>query len=234
LYPEPACQRRTLARGARSRLRAAQRGFSLIELIVVVIIVSVLAALAIPSITARVRDRRTQQAAQEVMTLYRNARMRAMGRGSAVLVRYDNSGTPEGQFQMREAVRGATTDPNCSQLPVNTCLLPSWADGNPDNRVLSSFEPAIRAEYAGVNIVMNGPPPTNATPQNQVDICFTPMGRAFVRFNNAPGTPFEPLTGVPVADVWRQGTDGSPVGLTRHVMILPNGHARFGASEAPP
>lgn len=232
LYPEPSPKRPALP-GARPRpARAAERGFSLIELIVVVIIVSILAALAIPSITARVRDRRTQQAAQEVMSLYRNARMRAMGRGSAVLVRYDNTSTPEGIFQMREAVRGNTTNPDCSQLPVNSCLLPSWADANPDNRVLSVFQPASRAEYAGVNVVMNAPPPLNA-PQNQVDVCFTPMGRAFVRYANAPGTPFQPLTGVPVADVWRKGTDGSAVGLTRHVLLLPNGHTRLGASEAP-
>jgi hypothetical protein len=42
----------------------------------------------------------------------------------------------------------------------------------------------------------------------------------------------QPLTGIPIADVWRKGSDGSPIGLTRHVMILPNGHARLGSAEA--
>ncbi|HEY6556981.1 MAG TPA: prepilin-type N-terminal cleavage/methylation domain-containing protein, partial [Polyangiaceae bacterium] len=49
-------------------LRAA-RGFTLIELMVVVIIIAVLAVIAIPQITFRMRDRRTQAAAQEVSTL---------------------------------------------------------------------------------------------------------------------------------------------------------------------
>jgi type II secretion system protein H len=203
------------------RYRASERGFSLIELMVVVIIISVLAALAIPSITTRMRDRRTQQAAQEVMNLYRNARMRAMGRGSAVLVRYDANLTPTGALAMREAVRGGApgADPNCSQMPVASCQLTSWQAA--DSREIRVFDPSVRGEYAGVQIVM---------PEPQIDICFTPMGRAFVR--NGQIGPMQQLVGVPIASVWRKGADDKPVGLTRRVMILPNGHARLGAAQS--
>ena len=213
------------------RSRAGQRGFSLIELIVVVIIIAVLAALAIPSITSRMRDRRTQQAAHEVMNLYRTARMRAMGRGSAVLVRYDAGSIPEGEIRVLEAIRGTGgADPNCDRLPVNGCQLTTWTDGT-DAAQIELFNPSVRGEYSGVQTVVTGPPPTDNNAKSQMDVCFTPMGRAFVRY--AQAGPFQPLTGVPVADVWRKGTDNNPIGLTRQVMILPNGHARMGVSGAP-
>ncbi|HMR09923.1 MAG TPA: prepilin-type N-terminal cleavage/methylation domain-containing protein, partial [Polyangiaceae bacterium] len=96
-------------------LLAQQRGFTLLELVVVVIIIAVLAVLAIPSVLNTLRDRRVQNAALEVGALYRNARMRAMARGGAVLVRFDGTATPQGRVQLREALRGQAGGggPNC-------------------------------------------------------------------------------------------------------------------------
>src|SRR5512146_66728 len=94
------------------RARGAERGFTLVELIVVVIIIAVLAVMAIPTITQQMRSRRTQFAAKEVAALYRDARMRAMGRGSAVLVRFESNVTAEGRLEMREAVRSGSANPN--------------------------------------------------------------------------------------------------------------------------
>jgi prepilin-type N-terminal cleavage/methylation domain-containing protein len=210
------------------RPNSTQRGFSLIELIVVVVIISVLAALAIPSITSRMRDRRTQQAAQEIVNLYRTARMRAMGRGSAVLVRFDTT-APAGRFQVLEAVRGATpdpsgaatTDPACQRLPVSSCLLTNWTAGASNNQLIGSFDPAARGDFAGVSVQMAGPGAAGAV--SELDVCFTPLGRTFVR--SGIRSPFAALQGVPVASVTRG------VGLTRQVMILPNGHARLGVAE---
>ncbi|HEU5074348.1 MAG TPA: prepilin-type N-terminal cleavage/methylation domain-containing protein, partial [Polyangiaceae bacterium] len=70
------------------RHRRAERAFTLIELVVVVVIIGLLAALATPAITDQMRDRRANQASQELANFYRGARMRALGRGSSVLVRY--------------------------------------------------------------------------------------------------------------------------------------------------
>jgi type IV fimbrial biogenesis protein FimT len=206
--------------------RAGQRGFSLIELIVVVIIISVLAVLAIPAITQRMRDRRTHEAAQLVANLYRDARMRSMGRGAAMLVRYSSAG--DGTFQLREGRRGAVEgDPTCAALPAAGCLTNNWQDGAPDNVVVSTLNPASRSEYAGVTVTMDGPPqpPANGAAVNQMDVCFTPLGRVFVRFNNPTGV-FQPLTGVPVARVTRK-VGNSQLGLTRRVLLLPNGTARL-------
>jgi hypothetical protein len=167
------------------------------------------------------------------MNLYRNARMRAMGRGSAVLVRYDASVKPEGALEVREAVRGIQTDPSgaqadpsCNQMPVANCQLTSWQAASSDSRQITVFDPSVRGEYAGVQMELRDP---TQTTQQQMDLCFTPMGRAFVRFSQAG--PMQPLAGVPMASVWRKGTDGAAAGLTRRVMILPNGHARLGAAS---
>src|SRR5690606_33272633 len=108
---------------ARSAL-ARQRGFTLVEMMAVVILITILAAMAIPLATQQLRDRRTQNAAQQVATLYQTARMRAMSRSSAVLVRYAPS-TP-GTFTVLEAQREpnntATSAPNeaCAALPVSS------------------------------------------------------------------------------------------------------------------
>lgn len=211
------------------------RGFTLIEVMVVVIIIAVLAVIAIPSITFQLRDRRTKQAAEYVASMYTEARMRAIGRGAAVLVRYDRTLIPTGQVDMREAIRIPTAAPECSAVPppVSSCLLPAlWNAPQPPpamtNRVLRSFNPSGRPEYAGVQIAMEGPPGQGAV--NQMDVCFTPMGSTYVRYDTTG--PFTRLTGVPQATVWRQDPDGSRRGLTRIVTILPNGVSHLGTSAA--
>ena len=199
----------------------------------VVIIIAAVAALAIPAATQQIRDQRVQQAAERVSTYYRNARTRAMGRGAAVLVRYDASVKPEGVLEVREAVRGAgQLDPNCIQLPVNVCDRPgAWVAADTRNNLVTQFDPAIRDEFNNVRIEMRGPAPLNAGVQAQMDVCFTPLGRAFVRFNQLG--PFVPLTGVARARVFRTDLGNNQVGLARNVLISPSGHARRGASEVP-
>src|SRR5690606_14583117 len=106
------------------------RGFTLMEMLAVVVLITILAAIAIPLATKQMRDRRTHEAAQQVATLYQSARMRAMGRGSAVLVRYV-PGAPA-TFELLEAQRGPATTPEgavdaaCAALPVSSCLTTNW------------------------------------------------------------------------------------------------------------
>ncbi len=222
-----------------ARRRAGQRGFSLIELVVVVIIIAVLAVLAVPAITQRMRDRRVYQAAQEVVSIYRGARMRAMGRGAAVLVRYDATKNAAGSLIVQEAVRGtASTTDECRRLPTSSCVLPTWTTPAgtdkgqfTDNVLVSRFDPWNRSEYADVEIDMNGAPgdSSNGNAVSQMDVCFTPLGRAFVRYSQS-GT-WVPLAGVPSAKIWRKDANGDANGLTRTVMVMPNGAARFGVAQ---
>lgn len=197
---------------------AARRAFTLIEVIVVVVIIAVLAVLAIPSLTKQMRERRTSQAAQEISTIYRNARMRALGRGSAVLVHYDTNG-----FSVREAEEGAVAAqargaPQCQPLPTRGCLTNNWADGG-TFRVVTQFNPKIRGEFADIETTVFDP--TN-TPITYLDVCFTPVGRSFSRISaNATLTP---MMGVVSVNVKRLE------GLRRTVVVLPNGISRLAES----
>lgn len=226
-------ERLTTAQRAQRHRKAAQRGFSLVELVVVVIIIAILAVIAIPSITRRMRDRRTSQAAEKVSNIFRGARMRAMGRGSAVLVRFDSTSNPEGSLQVQEAVRGsAVADANCKRLPSANCTLTDWTTpvGNnlAGNVLLSTFAPPAQGQYENTYITVSGDA-AHAGDQKQMDLCFTPLGRAFVRYKQTGN--FTPLSGVPVAEVYRSEDGSTRDGLTRTVMILPNGSTRLGTAK---
>jgi prepilin-type N-terminal cleavage/methylation domain-containing protein len=223
-----------VVRAVARKVRSEERGFTLIELIVVVIIIAVLAVLAIPTLTDQMRSRRTQFAAKEVAAMYRTGRMRAMGRGSAVLVRFENNVTAEGRFEMREAVRSGSANADCDRMPVSSCTLTDWLSTSPNNQLIQTFTSFQRSELQDIRASAVGAPPADSGAQTQMDVCFTPMGRTFVRYNQGV-VPFTPLTGVPVVRVfrWDPGS-GQPYGIIRTVMILPNGNVRLGSAEAPP
>ncbi len=203
----------------RQRLRLrGQRGFSLIELVVVVMIIGILAVIAVPSITLRLRERRVHQVARETAEFYRGARMRALGRGSAMLVRYERVSGVD-QIEVREAIAGNTGGANCASLPAASCTTAGIWNANARSQRLRLYKAQLVQDQ--VKVDMKDATGTGVT---TMDICYTPIGRSMVRFNKT-GT-WTALTGVPSADVYRaSGT--TKLGLTRTVVILPNGTSRL-------
>jgi type IV fimbrial biogenesis protein FimT len=181
----------------------------------VVVLITILASATIPLATRQLRDRRTQDAAQKVATLYQSARMRAMGRGSAVLVRY-TPGTP-GTFTVLEAQRGPNDTPNgapneaCAALPVSSCLTTDWVNAaTKQYRAVSTLD---MTGDSGLTLVMNG--------GTALDICFTPMGRTY---SAVTGQVLAATSTVYTATVGRATSSNV---RERQVLILPNGAARL-------
>jgi len=210
----------SLAQSLSRARRAGARGFTLIELIVVVVIIGILAVIATPAITEQMRDRRANQVSQEIANFYRGARMRALGRGSSVLVRYqkDTTSAPAGSLEVWEAIEGPGG--TCGPVPRKGCqAFPPPGNTPNTQQLINQFNPGIRGEFDGVEVAMlqTG----GGSELDYLDVCFTPMGATFSRTN--PGlTTMSRMTGVHVAQVTREGVEG----VRRDVLIVPGGAAR--------
>jgi len=201
--------------------RYGRAGFTIVELLTVITVIGILAAAAAPSFVAFLRDRRVDDAARNIADLYRRARARALGRGSAVMVRWDSGAAlptntnPAGHFTALEAVAGAASPLN-QYLPTSSCTPGTqWATGATTNLFVRSFDER-RERYAPATAqFLDG----QGNPLPYVELCFTPRGRTFISL--APGGAYLPLAEVPRVQV--TNTVDQKV---RAVIIPPTGGAR--------
>lgn len=216
------------------------------ELLAVIAMVGVIAAASAPSVIFLLRDRRVNDVGAEIANLYRYARARAMGRGSAVNVRYNNAPTalsaldpadPDARFAAREALvvglaAGEATgfaqdDVGAQQnLGLPRCKGTGWGAGNANTLYLGSADDRRARFYpAEASFIWTDETTVAAT----VDICFTPRGRVWV---SRGGAAFVALTGVPYILLQNQveahATNPNLQSLMRRkVIIPPTGAARL-------
>jgi type IV fimbrial biogenesis protein FimT len=209
--------RRSAVRRSRNEL-----GFTLVELMVVVVIITVMAVLAVPTLGRQLKNRYTEQAAQELALLYRGARAQSLGRGSAVLYRYESSPTSgQAMVEVREAVRGGI-DLAGAALPISNCALADW----PRAPLIRGFDTSASRHYRELKVVAVDQ--NNAT-LARFDVCFSPRGPARVRY--ATNDAFQTLAEILAFNVFETQADGAAFGLTRRTLLLPNGSARTGVSR---
>ncbi len=181
---------------------------------VVVIIIGVLATLAVPTLLARMRSARTREAASQIGMIYTSARLHAMGRGAAVLVRYNGAA---GSFEVREAITGDTSK-GCQMEPTTSCDN-DW--NAPSGSGPATWAPVKSAAFSsGAYKDMKTDMYLGSTAQATLDLCFTPMGRSFRRSGTTGA--FTVNSEIYDIDVYRF-VDGQQDGLRRRVAILPNG-----------
>ncbi|HEU4579265.1 MAG TPA: prepilin-type N-terminal cleavage/methylation domain-containing protein [Polyangiaceae bacterium] len=204
---------RPLAPGRRPLARLRTRAFTLIELMVVVLIITVMAGLAIPTAIVQLRDRRVQEAARTIGSLFREARMQAVGRGAAVLVRYNS-----GVFTVLEAREGTTS--TCPDTPVPDCLGTPWASEPTRSRETQRYQPvAASGDMAELAVTLTD---SKASTLSALEVCFSPNGRAFARHAINDGTALLPMSQVYTVTLTRKGQ-----GRSRVLALLPNGTARL-------
>lgn len=172
----------------------------------VIIIVGIVASLSAPSMMRLIRTEREAEELRRVAAVITEARALAMGRGSAVLVRYPDE---NGNIEVREALEG-TTAGGCTNAPALGCVVA----GRWDNDVQSHAVDAVRVSdiHAGMKV---------DTPRGElsaISLCFTPQGRTWAVLGTDEMAPLK-------SEVSFVSTNSH--GIERRVLVLPTGVTRY-------
>lgn len=134
------------SRDNRSTVKMAQRGFTLIEIMVVVVILGILAALVAPKLMGRTDDARKVAAKQDVATIMHGLK----------LYRLDNQRYPTTEQGLQALVTKPTSGPDTSGWKTGGYLdkLPKDPWGNP----YLYLSPGIKGEIDVFSLGADGQP----------------------------------------------------------------------------
>jgi len=202
----------------RSRTRArAVAGFTLLEMLIVVSIIAISAALAAPAIGSAMMERRTNEAALDLVRLVRRARSSAVASGRSHVIRFDTPGSA-GRYRVYEGLSsgcnsgandwttriGSTCDPASGCVDYMDLSQTRWDLG--DQEIRSTIE-----DHGGF-----------------IDICFESRGTMLWR--TSAGDRFSSLsTGTDggIVALFQRYEGGTLTGVTRRTVIPFGGDARL-------
>lgn len=124
------------------------RGFSLIEMVVIVAVIGIVAAMATPVITDVVESMRLGASARELERELQTARLKSVQTNRRLQVR--TNCPVQGQYRIIEAL-GTATDTAGDRCSATAYPYPS-TDTNPALRTLPHFDGPVRRVYADVTI----------------------------------------------------------------------------------
>lgn len=87
-----------------------QKGFTLVEVLIVIAVVAVLASLALPSYRTIIEKRQVTSGAEQISAFLSSAQFEAVKRGEPIVVRYDRNGAGEWCFGLAQQ---GNEDCNC-------------------------------------------------------------------------------------------------------------------------
>lgn len=191
----------------------------------VVAIVGVMVAAAAPSFLLWIKDGRVMDCAQAIADLYRTARARAMGRGSAMAVRWEAGASmptdlaPWGQLALIEATVGAGAGVLDPSVGMASCLARDFTLDPAPATTGTRFVAAVEPRYSRYSPAVAEFQDALGNAKTDTIICYTPSGRVWFKDGVDDWEPLSEVPGIQVTN-----TDSE---MARHVLLPPTGAARL-------